>query len=403
VSAMNHTYRDFSGGYGQGPPSLGSLGNLPKLNFPMFDGENPKPWQSRCEAYFHMYTVDPSVWVQVAYMQFIGPAARWLQSIEFRLSHISWGEFCHLIQDRFAKNQHQTLLRRLFHIRQMGTVSSYVEEFAQLIDQLNAYHTMPDPLYYTLKFVEGLKDDIKAVVMLQCPSDFDTATVLAQLQEEAGDLGKKRDYRKPYSGFQHQAPPPSVGVQASSSKEVKQASTTSSTDNKMAAMYAYRKAQGLCYKCGMTYSRGHRCADTVQLQMVEELWQMVSLPETEMLSSSEADLPLPTPDENIEVNMMLSQAAVKGISTPRTMRFVGHIGDIDVLSLLDSGSSHTFLTTVVADQLIGVSTMKTPVNVQVANGSQITCCSELVDASWSIGGCTFRRHFECCPCLHMIS
>jgi hypothetical protein len=369
----------------------------------MFDGENPKLWQSRCEAYFHMYTVDPSLWVQVAYMQFTGPAARWLQSIEFRLSHISWGEFCHLIQDRFAKNQHQSLLRRLFHIRQMGTVSSYVEEFAQFIDQLNAYHTMPDPLYYTLKFVEGLKDDIKAVVMLERPSDFDTATVLAQLREEAGDLGKKRDYKKPYSGFQHQAPPPSMGVQASSSKEVKQASTTSSTDNKMTALYAYRKAQGLCYKCGMTYSRGHRCADTVQLQMVEELWQMVSLPETEMSSSSEADLPLPTPNENIEVNMMLSQAAVKGISTPHTMRFVGHIGDIDVLALLDSGSSHTFLSTVVADQLTGVSTMKTLVNVQVANGSQITCCSELVDASWSIGGCPFHRHFACCPCLHMIS
>jgi hypothetical protein len=263
VPAMHHTYRDFSGGYGQGPPSLGSLGNLPKLNFPMFDGENPKLWQSRCEAYFHMYTVDPSVWVQVAYMQFTGPAARWLQSIEFRLSHISWGEFCHLIQDSFAKNQHQSLLRRLFHIQQMGTVSSYVEEFAQLIDQLNAYHTMPDPLYYTLKFVEGLKDDIKAVVMLQRPSDFDTAVVLAQLQEEAGDLGKKRDYKKPYSGFQHQAPPPSVGVQASSSKEVKQASTTSSTDNKMAALSAYRKAQGFCYKCGMTYSRGH-LLDTIQ-------------------------------------------------------------------------------------------------------------------------------------------
>lgn len=25
------------------------LGNLPKLNFPTFDGENPKLWQSRCE------------------------------------------------------------------------------------------------------------------------------------------------------------------------------------------------------------------------------------------------------------------------------------------------------------------------------------------------------------------
>jgi hypothetical protein len=60
---------------------------------------------------------------------------------------------------------------------------------------------MADPLYYTLKFIEGLKDDIKVVVMLQRPFDFDTVVVLAQLQEEAGDLGKKQDYKKPYSGF----------------------------------------------------------------------------------------------------------------------------------------------------------------------------------------------------------
>lgn len=131
--------------------------------------------------------------------------------------------------------------------------------------------------------------------------------------------------------------------------------------------------------------------------MVEELWQMVSLSETEMLSSSEANLRLPEPEENIEINMMLSQAAVKGISTPRTMRFVGHIGDIDVLALLDSGSSHTFLSIVVADQLTGVSTMKTPVNVYVANGSQITCCSELVDASWSIGGVSFSSTLHVLP------
>jgi hypothetical protein len=27
-------------------------------------------------------------------------------------------------------------------------------------------------------------------------------------------------------------------------------------DDKLAALYAYRKAKGLCYKCGLAYSRG---------------------------------------------------------------------------------------------------------------------------------------------------
>jgi hypothetical protein len=63
------------GGYVHGSSSS-SLGSLPKMNFPLFDGENPKLWQSRCESYFHMYGVELSMWVQVATMQFVGPAAR---------------------------------------------------------------------------------------------------------------------------------------------------------------------------------------------------------------------------------------------------------------------------------------------------------------------------------------
>jgi hypothetical protein len=70
-----HITHDSSGGYVHGSSSS-SLGSLPKMNFPSFDGENPKLWQSRCEAYFHMYGVELSMWVLVATMQFVGPAAR---------------------------------------------------------------------------------------------------------------------------------------------------------------------------------------------------------------------------------------------------------------------------------------------------------------------------------------
>jgi hypothetical protein len=57
------------------------MGKLPKINFPKFESENPKLWQSRCENYFDMYPVDPSVWVNVATMHFEGPATHWLHSV----------------------------------------------------------------------------------------------------------------------------------------------------------------------------------------------------------------------------------------------------------------------------------------------------------------------------------
>lgn len=42
-------------------------GKLPKLNFPLFDGENSKLWIfSRVEHYFALYHVDSSMWITVA-------------------------------------------------------------------------------------------------------------------------------------------------------------------------------------------------------------------------------------------------------------------------------------------------------------------------------------------------
>ena len=49
-------------------------GRLPKLPFSKFDGENPRLWRSRCERYFTMYAVDPSLWVSIATMYVEGTA-----------------------------------------------------------------------------------------------------------------------------------------------------------------------------------------------------------------------------------------------------------------------------------------------------------------------------------------
>lgn len=149
-------------------------------------------------------------------------------------------------------------------------------------------------MFYIICFLDGLRDDIKSVVMLQRPKDLDTAFVLAKLQEEVGDW--RRDSRKPESSFPHKAfsktpfPLP-LPPKASSSKQDDSApvsvSQARSADDKLAPLMAYRKAKGLCYKCGLPYTRGHRCADSVQLHVVDELWQLFQLPINEDESSSE--------------------------------------------------------------------------------------------------------------------
>lgn len=121
----------------------------PKFDFPHFDGENPKFWQARCEDYFALCDTDPAVWIAVAAMQFEGPAARWLSSVQHKFERASWQEFSTAVVQRFGQNQHQTLVRRLYRLRQTDSVEDYILEFSALMDQLAAYEPNPDMMHYT--------------------------------------------------------------------------------------------------------------------------------------------------------------------------------------------------------------------------------------------------------------
>jgi hypothetical protein len=41
-----------------------------------------------------MYATKATMWVQVATMNFVGVADRWLQSVEPQLPSMSWRQFC---------------------------------------------------------------------------------------------------------------------------------------------------------------------------------------------------------------------------------------------------------------------------------------------------------------------
>lgn len=78
-------------------------GRPPSVDFPKFDGENPKLWQTRCVDYFDMFDTDPDLWIAVAAMQFEGPAARWLSSVQHKFVRSSWEDFCAAVLSRFGR------------------------------------------------------------------------------------------------------------------------------------------------------------------------------------------------------------------------------------------------------------------------------------------------------------
>lgn len=95
--------------------------------------------------------------------------------------------------------------------------------------------------------------------------------------------------------------------------------------------------------------------------------------------------------------MCLSKAAVDGGNIPKTMKLLGHMQGMDLLVLLDSGSTHSFLSTHVAAHVQGLSPLPKTLSVQVADGARLQCTQQLVGAVWSLSGYEFQTNLHVLP------
>lgn len=86
------------------------------------------------------------------------------------------------------------------------------------------------------------------------------------------------------------------------------------------------------------------------------------------------DVPLP-PDAT---NDQASLHTISGVESKRSMRLMGYIQGREVSVLVDSRSSHTFISSAIAVHLQGASALCQAVKVQVANGDILSCSSQFL-------------------------
>lgn len=367
---------------------------LPKLNFPAYDGDTTKLWISQAEDYFDMYGVPPNLWVKVAGMHFNGAAKRWIQSLDRPSQSIPWADFCKLLLDRFARDQHETLLRQLFHIHQTTTVTDYVERFATLVDQLKAYSATPDMRSFTTRFVDGLRPDIRLVVTMQRPQNIDTAYALSMLQEEVAVPAKKHEFHKFDSGSSFKGasrtalplPRPPSQEKTVGDKPVNFALSPGAED-KLSSLRASRRAQGLCDRCNEKWFRGHRCASTISLQAMQEVWDLFNL----------EDIPESPTAPTEQLFLALSHDASWGSQSARTIQLHGSICGHDIVVLVDSGSSASFLAASLVSQLPQLQHTPMAASVKVANGQIVKCVSAILGCQFSLGIHQFQHDLRVLP------
>ncbi|CAD6267782.1 unnamed protein product [Miscanthus lutarioriparius] len=252
----------------------------------------------------------PSPAATVAKQHLDKAVARWFQFIEPELDFSDWLGFCRLLHDRFDRDQKELLMRQLFHAKQ-----TTLEEAGSA-----------------------------SVPWSPRPGDWFPSTKAAAIPRTALPLP---------------LPP------TRQDKIVSQApATLPASDSKLAAIKSYRRALGLCFKCGMKWSKDHKCSPEV-LHAVEILWE--SFPDEDGQSSAANSS---GPDE--QLCLALSKAASCGSPSSRTIRFQGSIAGIPAVLLHDSGSSTSFVSMAIAAQLPQFPPVPQRAQVQIAGGGSCT-------------------------------
>jgi hypothetical protein len=166
-------------------------------------------------------------------------------------------------------------------------VAEYIEKFDSIVHQILAHDPKFSIATITNRFIDGLKEDIRNVVLVHRPTNLDTASSIALLQEEYYRDPPKKEFRKhesntafKYSGRNssgsfggNAASQATKGAEhgQTSSKRNSDSTRGNQSEDKAATLMNYRRAKGLCYKCGLKWSPGHKCATSVPLHVVEEL------------------------------------------------------------------------------------------------------------------------------------
>lgn len=148
---------------------------------------------------------------------------------------------------------------------------------------------------------------------------------------------------------------------------------------------ADRHKLSLCYNCDEPYVRGHKCPHLFYLEVSDYI---VEEPEDDAPADAAAlDTAEPAAfDPNAP---MISLSAIMGIRTEDTMQLRIQMGAHEFTALLDSGSTHNFISTTAAHR-IGLHFHDSHgTHVIVANGDRVACWGVARDVAIRID----KEHF----------
>lgn len=142
---------------------------IAKLEFPKFDGLDPKGWVIKAEQYFEFVNIDEGRKVKMAGLHFEGKASTWYRYYQVSKNNFVWKQFQGDVISRF-ENPENRVVQELFNkLKQTSSVADYEDKFEELRAQVVHRNKSLGEDYFVSSFISGLKDHIKTSVRMFRP------------------------------------------------------------------------------------------------------------------------------------------------------------------------------------------------------------------------------------------
>ncbi|KAL4334964.1 hypothetical protein GQ457_07G040680 [Hibiscus cannabinus] len=353
-------------------PSQGSY----KLKCPSFDGSNFRDWWSKLEQFFLAEEVSEDDKVKVVMLQLEGKALQWHHFVVRNIGgmeKLNWDTYLKLMKDRFAPDGIEDPMGELVTLQQTSSVDQYYADFIIFSDPKKGYSSMVKPQSINLPFTPTW------------PSNF-------------SKLGSPSTAVKSNSGARTFSPSGRNSFPSSSTipSPKKAFPATSNGPGKLtAAELEEKKRKGLCFWCPAKYTPGHKCTRSQLYQLLMEGNEGEG--ELEEFVDCEEKLDVDVQDTSGAEIHVLSLQAMWGSTGYETMRILVTIQKRQLVALIDSGSTHNFLSLGVVKASGLVVEKRHQLKVTIADGSSIHTQGICREVQWESQGHFFHTDFLVLP------
>nr|GMD89757.1 Transposon Ty3-G Gag-Pol polyprotein [Ipomoea batatas] len=304
----------------------------------------------------------------------MGDASEWFRWMKQNRLIFGWHDFLEKVEQRFGTTHFEDPLVELAKLTQIGTVADFQAAFEKLLNRLaKAHEARHNELMLECRTAnnEKLRPPVIHENIWWQPrgSNFSQVTIRPSANSQPNALPPGKTNARVFLPAPMAQPTPALPIRKYTAAEIRE-----------------KRDKGLCFRCDQKYFPGHRYK-----------WRFLLLIGDEDDETVEGD-PVVVEDYHTDEEVISGDVSVlntmTGPGSPRSLRLTGNIKGSSCLVLIDSGSTHNFITPAIVERLQLPTKSIKPFQVYIGNGDTLGCQHVCPSVEVCMQGLTFAVHLH---------